>query len=326
MKSFHLSSLPTGLSRFLGYRPPTNPPKKNLPTWRNCFWTFLAAWLGIAVLEIIGTYSPQLQAYHSPIVVASFGASAVLLYGSIDVPLAQPRNAFFGHVIGALVGVIISKLFTQLPGIVWASKEQQEIVQWVAGATAVGITIVLMQLTITVHPPGGATALIATVDQKVIDMSWYYIGVIAMSAAVQIVIACLINNLDRKYPNYWWRPNSTTIPAPCLKNIIPAPSHHSSSTATTVDQDIIIDMNNDDDDDDNEKNKNTNQHKSQNSQDLSISTAVPSSSSSSSSFSSASRPKIILDPSKPLQLPTDLLDNQDILLLESIYKKLSNSK
>ncbi|CAO3633419.1 unnamed protein product [Cunninghamella blakesleeana] len=334
MKKVGLSSLPTIVSRFLGYRKPNHHHHtKKLPTWRICLWTFIAAWLGIAVLEIIGTYSPQLNAYHSPVVIASFGASAVLIYGSIDVPLAQPRNVFFGHLIGALVGVIVNKLFTEVPNNYssWSSNAEKEIVQWVAGATAVSLAIVLMQLTVTVHPPGGATALIATVDQKVIAMGWYYIGVIAMSAVIQLIIACLINNIDRKYPNYWWRPDTSKIVAPTMKTILPTPVHQS------PDHNVIIEMNDDSDSDDNNNNDNNENdnnnnsnnnkkkinHHQQNSEDLSISTAV------SSSSESLSNPitKIILDPSKPLNLPSiELLDEQDILQLEAIYKKLSCTK
>ncbi|ORX51684.1 hypothetical protein DM01DRAFT_230989, partial [Hesseltinella vesiculosa] len=199
-----LSKLPTIFTRWLGYRPANWAPT-SLPTWRVCLWSFLGAWIGIALLEIIGLYSPQLQQYHSPVVIASFGASAVLIYGTIDAPLAQPRNFFFGHIIGALVGVIFSVLFTELPT-AWSSPEQETAVRWVTGATAMATSLVLMQLTVTVHPPGGATALIAVVDNTVRGMRWYYIGIVAMSAAVQLVVACLVNNVEKKYPSYWWAP------------------------------------------------------------------------------------------------------------------------
>ncbi|KAI8337959.1 HPP family protein [Chlamydoabsidia padenii] len=208
ISNWHLGSLPPSVSRWLGYRDSTRP-LKTPPSYRICFWSFLGAWIGIALLAIIGTYSPQLHAYHSPLIIASFGASAVLLYGSIDAPLSQPRNAFFGHVIGALVGVIISKLFLQISTTM--SDEQHAVVQWVAGATAVALAIVVMQLTVTVHPPGGATALIATVDDKVMAMGWYYIGIVAMSACLMIVVACLVNNIDRRYPAYWYRPTALPL-------------------------------------------------------------------------------------------------------------------
>lgn len=57
------------VSRWLGYRASAMKPR---PLYRVCFWSFLAAWIGIAVLVIIGTYSSQLHAYHSPLIIASF--------------------------------------------------------------------------------------------------------------------------------------------------------------------------------------------------------------------------------------------------------------
>ncbi|ORZ19413.1 HPP family-domain-containing protein [Absidia repens] len=306
-----LASLPTFLSRWLGYRDPSQP-LKNHKTWRICIWSFIGAWLGIAVLEIIGTYSPQLHEYHSPLVIASFGASAVLLYGSIDAPLSQPRNAFFGHIFGALVGVIINKLFTQVPTH-WSSAEQQVIVQWVAGSTAVALAIVVMQLTVTVHPPGGATALIATVDDKVIAMGWYYIGVVAMSACIQIVMACLVNNIDRKYPSYWWRPASLPLKIDLgnLSTALPSPSSHhhhqhnkadgsSSPTHSQNEEEIVVDMDGD--------------------------TAT-----THASIYEGNEPKspinnnaILLDPTQPLHIPDNLLDANDIATLKAIHQKLTD--
>ena len=50
--------------------------------------------------------------------IGSFGASAVLIYGATNSPLAQPRNLVGGHIISALVGVTIHKL---IPGELWLS-------------------------------------------------------------------------------------------------------------------------------------------------------------------------------------------------------------
>jgi CBS-domain-containing membrane protein len=44
------------------------------------------------------------------LVIASFGASAVLIFGAVKSPLAQPRNLVGGHFLSALVGVIVFKL------------------------------------------------------------------------------------------------------------------------------------------------------------------------------------------------------------------------
>ena len=54
--------------------------------------------------------STAFRVYIAPIIVTSFGASAVLLFGVIESPLAQPRNFVLGHFVSALVGVCIRRL------------------------------------------------------------------------------------------------------------------------------------------------------------------------------------------------------------------------
>ena len=63
-----------------------------------------------------------------------------------------------------------------------------------------------MHITATTHPPAGATALLATVNQEVIEMSWYLIPVILLSSTVSLVVALLFNNIQRRYPVYWFKP------------------------------------------------------------------------------------------------------------------------
>ena len=64
----------------------------------------LASWLGALVarsaLGWISAWS------HYPLVVAPFGASAVLLFGNPASPLAQPRNILAGNTLGALISVV----------------------------------------------------------------------------------------------------------------------------------------------------------------------------------------------------------------------------
>lgn len=151
------------------------------------------------------------------------GATAVLAYGAIDSPLAQPRNIFCGHVIGSLTGVIIAQLFLNIQHN-WASEAQLTAVQWVGGATAMAMALNIMQFTKTVHPPAGATALIAVVTPNIIELSWYYIGIVAVSAVIQICVACLVNNAEKRYPQYWWTPETPIKLDPAnLATVMPAP-------------------------------------------------------------------------------------------------------
>ena len=105
--------------------------------------------------------------WQPPFIVASYGASSVLAFGSFESPLAQPRNIVFGHFLSALVGVIYARLFSFNDGYnpsnnaIGTAFEVGQLA-WFAAALATATAIATMQLTKTVHPPAGATALIAT--------------------------------------------------------------------------------------------------------------------------------------------------------------------
>jgi CBS-domain-containing membrane protein len=126
-------------------------------------------------------------------VIGSFGASAVLIYGAISSPLAQPRNLVGGHLVSALVGVTCYKLFPSH--------------MWFASAVAVATAIAMMHATKTVHPPGGATALIAVIGStKVHNLGYLYVIIPSgLGAVVMLVVAVLVNNIPRgrRYPEFW---------------------------------------------------------------------------------------------------------------------------
>ncbi len=110
-------------------------------------WSWIGAFIGIALVSVIISFA--LEGTGMTLVIGSFGASAVLIYGAVNSPLAQPRNLLGGHIISALVGVVAFQL----------SSEQI----WLAAPLAVATAIAMMQFTDTLHPPGGATALIAVI-------------------------------------------------------------------------------------------------------------------------------------------------------------------
>jgi len=122
--------------------------------------------------------------------IGSFGASSVLVYGSIQSPLAQPRNLIGGHLVSALIGVTIYKF---LPDTVWLT-----------ASLAVSLSIVLMQITKTLHPPGGATALIAIIGSaKIKSLGYFYvISPVLVGVLILYVVALIFNNMtpNRKYP------------------------------------------------------------------------------------------------------------------------------
>lgn len=154
-------------------------------------WSWLGAFLGIAGVAIIN--DRLLKGTDMILIIGSFGASAVLIYGAIRSPLAQPRNLVGGHVLSAIVGVTCFRIFGGH--------------LWLAAAVAVATAIALMHATKTLHPPGGATALIAVIGGETIhDLGYLYVLLPAGAGAViMLVIALLVNNLskNRRYPEFW---------------------------------------------------------------------------------------------------------------------------
>lgn len=150
-------------------------------------WTFIGAFLGIG---LIGLLQPTNIAQTDNIfLIGSFGASAVLIFGATNSPLAQPRNLVFGHLIAAVIGVTIFKL---LPNYMWLSS-----------ALSVSLSIVAMQITKTMHPPGGATALIANIgSEKIKALGYMYVLSPVLSGVIILLVTALIVNNIPKHRNY----------------------------------------------------------------------------------------------------------------------------
>lgn len=169
------------ISRYVVYRQTIVEPMDHL-------WTFVGAFLGIGIIGFI--QSLHFDRLDQLFLIGSFGASAVLVFGATNSPLAQPRNLFFGHLISALIGVSVMKL---VPDVLWLS-----------AALSVSLSIVAMQITRTMHPPGGATALIANIGSpQIIALGYGYVLSPVMSGVViLLVVALVVNNIprDRNYP------------------------------------------------------------------------------------------------------------------------------
>lgn len=156
----------------------------------NILWTWIGSFFGILAISYV--HLDVLKGTDLSLIIGSFGASAVLIYGAINSPLSQPRNLIGGHLLSAIIGVSVYKI---LPDYLILSS-----------ALAVSISIVVMQLTLTLHPPGGATALIAVIGSPNIhDLGYMYIFVPVLSGSfILLVIALIVNNMSahRQYPNH----------------------------------------------------------------------------------------------------------------------------
>jgi len=165
-----------------------SPPRVSLS---EIGWSWIGAFLGISAVAFMN-YNLLAQT-DLIMIIGSFGASAVLIYGAIKSPLAQPRNLIGGHIISAVIGVAFYRL---LGGHMW-----------LASSMSVATAIAVMHATKTLHPPGGATALIAVIGSHKVHALGYLYAVIpaGFGALIMLIVALLVNNIPktRKYPEFW---------------------------------------------------------------------------------------------------------------------------
>ena len=145
--------------------------------------TGFAAVLSILVISIID------QRFDDPYLVASFGATAVLIYGAPKAPFSRTKNVFFGHLFSALIGVAVAWTFDEL-GL-------YDELKWFAVGLGVMLAIVVMLLTDTTHPPGGATAL-ACVYSGYFGLE-YVFRPFMFGICIMLVIAFIANRLKARF-------------------------------------------------------------------------------------------------------------------------------
>ena len=154
------------------------PPKPSVQT---------VALAGLGGFIAIATAAYLTDYFSVALILGSFGASCVLVFGYPDAPFSQPRNVIAGHFLSSLIGLAF--LYNAGP-------------HWWSVALAVGTAIVAMMFTRTVHPPAGSNPVIVFL----IKPAWDFLVFPTLTGAVIIVAVALIyNNLTRaaNYPKYW---------------------------------------------------------------------------------------------------------------------------
>lgn len=148
----------------------------------------LGALIGICVTGIVcGLVMGQDP--HLPLIVAPIGASAVLLFAVPASPLAQPWSIVGGNTISAFVGVTVAALVSD-PAI--------------AIGLAVALAILVMSLTRSLHPPGGAAALTAVIGGAAVARAgfWFPLVPIAINSLILVALGMLFHRLaGRQYPH-----------------------------------------------------------------------------------------------------------------------------
>ena len=165
------------LKKLRGDKQPLPPPMPLKKLGLACLGSFLI----ITVLALLAdTTSTRL-------ILGSFGATCVLVFGYPAAPFSQPRNVVIGHITPTFIGLLF---LTFLGPNLWSL------------ALAVAISIGIMILFRVVHPPAGSNPVIIFLAKP----SWSFLLFPVATGAVLIVIFALIYlNLTRaeNYPKYW---------------------------------------------------------------------------------------------------------------------------
>ena len=182
-----MSQQPSRLLQLLGIElSPVSHAERLISTAGGC--------LAIFFILLVSTRFMQLD--NALLIVASMGASAVLLFAVPHGPLAQPWPVAGGHVISAAVGISCTKLVPE---------------PLLAASLAVGLAIGAMHYLRCIHPPGGATALSAVVGGPAVhDIGYQYmLTPVALNVVVILVVAFVFN-----YPFAWRRYPAALKPRP----------------------------------------------------------------------------------------------------------------
>lgn len=156
--------------------------------------------LASTVGGFIGIFLISIISYHftgasgAALIVPSMGASAVLVFAVPHGKLSQPWSLFGGQLSSAFVGVACYLLVPNL---------------FLASGLAVGLAIGTMHVLRCIHPPGGATALVAVVGTAQIHALGfeYVLTPVLLNTLIIFASAFIFNSFFpwRRYPTSMMR-------------------------------------------------------------------------------------------------------------------------
>lgn len=85
----------------------------------------------------------------------------------------------------------------------------------------------------------GATALLPAISEEIRDLGWYFIPVVLLSSVLAFSVALLNNNIQRRYPTFWFKAHSPAVPAPTTSPVDPPAE---SSRGITGENMFVVDV------------------------------------------------------------------------------------
>jgi CBS-domain-containing membrane protein len=187
----------------------------------------------VAIFCILTISRWSVGADGAALIVASMGASAVLLFAVPHGPLSQPWPVLGGHILSAVVGVSCAKLIPN---------------EVLAASVAVGAAIGVMYYARCTHPPGGATALSAVVGgQAVHELGYQFVLTpILLNVLIILAVGFSFNFLFpwRRYPSSLHQ--KMTPPAPVSSQAQSRTIAHEDFVYALSELDTFVDINEDD--------------------------------------------------------------------------------
>lgn len=156
----------------------TNPTTVDI---KDVLTVVIGATLTISILLMLTGFTDTLW------VMAPFGASCLLVFGSWQAPFSQPRNVIGGHLLSSVIGIAVYDWFGYYA--------------WTL-AMSLAMTLFLLMITKTIHPPAAANPIIIIIGGH----SWQYLLTPVLIGSLTIIfMGLLINNFrgNRAYPVYW---------------------------------------------------------------------------------------------------------------------------
>jgi CBS-domain-containing membrane protein len=174
------------------------PPR---PVWAG--FVFFNSFVVMALLSAVAMLSD------SPFVFPSLGPTAYLLFFTPRAPIASPKHAVCGHLIGLICGwcALWATGLLHAPAVTAGGVGHMRLLAAAASLSFTGAAMVLLKVG---HPPAGATTLIVSLGfiTSLRDLSIIEAAVIAM-----VIYAILINRLAGiDYP--LWSPNQHAAKLP----------------------------------------------------------------------------------------------------------------